>query len=898
MSEDTDNDDDDSTVFSKSKLHLNPHAVITLAKSIPNCSRVKPPKDYHRNINASSSTNTGGGGSGANNNASSATGNKIPAARRSKSDSAPSSSYFSTESTSYFSTFSRRLHLTFSNDEKQDEEYKNNQKAENEILSFMVSDTHSIEQLAAEAADDEAGGKHASTSDLQGAGIARIDVYCQSGTVITCRVIPTADTMDAVDGSSSNNNNPSLQDHKNNAVDTKEDDANDGRKPRERSSSFLQMLPTPRKDNVSQTTKEGNNNDNIINTQEGTQVRHIIRRKCTMDALRRIFEQPPKLPEINECIITDYQLPSPNSNTNYDNDSNNNNNNTDDSSQGSTVSKILRKRQQKRQTKKHQKFSKLSKEQNTFLKAQQKKYEKRIRRDEKVRRHVGNAILAAGMGGMGSEMGVDLTSMHSLSLDDTTVTSGGGGTLARSDGNGMHNNPNNNNSRNDGGGGGVGSGIGAADSDIPAGDAYHAQKAIQDKIEIADMGLAILMGEAQQLERIMATMRETRDKDLETDCTDEGSKGGDTDGDTSLGSVGSKRRNRRARGGNVDDDDDDDDDSRSYSTMHSTDREVGDDSTIGSRTSAGSNSSLEDSSWEERKLARLMQGCEIEYSFPHDYHDELEGALMNDDMEGNSSSEESDEEDSNNEEEDASRASSKVVRRRRGRSPPKDGVSSPPTNASSLHKNKQKLEVSPIVAVPTNGEGCVVLRENGAFDVVGKIPAILRKKLFRSKGPMPDQIALGTLGRYYVHFVDGSFFFYGPPAMSKTLIHGNKQKQRRGKDRNRGKRGEVSVVSVAFGKKLDDFFIVRSDGSWESNGSSPAGLDGLMEDRKGRADLLWVALGANGEWCVRSKHGRVWWEGVSVEADEALADILAEDGENELKFIDFGKDDTYFLLHK
>jgi len=122
--------------------------------------------------------------------------------------------------------------------------------------------------------------------------------------------------------------------------------------------------------------------------------------------------------------------------------------------------------------------------------------------------------------------------------------------------------------------------------------------------------------------------------------------------------------------------------------------------------------------------------------------------------------------------------------------------------------------------------------------------------------------------------------------------------QRRVKNRNKGKKSEVSVVSVAFGKHLDDFFVVRSDGSWETSGSLPPGLEGLMKDRKGRADLLWVALGADDEWCVRSRNGRVWWEGVSDEADEALADILAEDGENELKFIDFGRDDTYFLLHK
>ena len=60
-----------------------------------------------------------------------------------------------------------------------------------------------------------------------------------------------------------------------------------------------------------------------------------------------------------------------------------------------------------------------------------------------------------------------------------------------------------------------------------------------------------------------------------------------------------------------------------------------------------------------------------------------------------------------------------------------------------------------------------------------------------------------------------------------------------------------------------------------------------------------MALGVdNNEWCVRSKGARVWWEGVSEEAYEALTDILAEDGESELKFTDFGMEDTYFLLHK
>ena len=148
-----------------------------------------------------------------------------------------------------------------------------------------------------------------------------------------------------------------------------------------------------------------------------------------------------------------------------------------------------------------------------------------------------------------------------------------------------------------------------------------------------------------------------------------------------------------------------------------------------------------------------------------------------------------------------------------------------------------------------------------------------------------------------MHFTDGSFYFYGPPSLSQTLIKGNKN-QRRGKDRDRGKRGEVTVVSVAFGKELDDWFVVRSDGSWEANGSLPQGLEDLLKNRKGRGDLLWVALGVSSdEWCLAAMNGRIWWEGVSNEADEALARVLAEDGENELKYIDFGADDTFFLLH-
>ncbi len=67
----------------------------------------------------------------------------------------------------------------------------------------------------------------------------------------------------------------------------------------------------------------------------------------------------------------------------------------------------------------------------------------------------------------------------------------------------------------------------------------------------------------------------------------------------------------------------------------------------------------------------------------------------------------------------------------------------------------------------------------------------------------------------------------------------------------------MSIASVAFGKELDDYFIVRSDGLWESYEVLPLGLEELMHNCNFRADLLWAALGIDGEWCVKSKQGRV-----------------------------------------
>ena len=367
-STDTDTHDGEGT-FSEScdNPQLDPQAVINLAKSIANCSLVTPPKDerllaslarqHHRQSTATKSE--------------------------------------SNSSSSYFSSIRSRLQQTLSVEDGDSSENNHAAAAENaapprpdDVLSFLVSDAYSIERLAAEAK-----GKHTRTSDLEGAGVARIDVYCRSGTVCTCRAVRTA-----------------------------------------AASSQQQQQQPPEKE-----TRD---------LREGLQVRRVIRRNCTLQGLKRILEEPPKLPDIGAALLA---------------------HGTSDSSTGAGgASRVQRK------------ISRLTREQNSFLQSQRQKYKQRLRRDERRREHVGEAILAAGMGGPSSEMGVDLL-VRSTSLDSVTVATREtqGAKSSAEEGSAAHD----------------AKSAGAAGS--ATGSVYHTQKALQEGIDAADMGLAILMGEAQ-----------------------------------------------------------------------------------------------------------------------------------------------------------------------------------------------------------------------------------------------------------------------------------------------------------------------------------------------------------------------------------------------------------------
>ena len=359
-------------------------------------------------------------------------------------------------------------------------------------------------------------------------------------------------------------------------------------------------------------------------------------------------------------------------------------------------------------------------------------------------------------------------------------------------------------------------------------DLLSAQVEIRNKIEIADIGLAILMGEKERLEKMMDMNNkmekvEEKKSPRQLDTEKRGSMGQNSTADDS--------------------DDDNDSDSEDVSTAAS----------------------------ESTRNAELLN-LPVEYSFPSDMADTLEEALL-----GHSTNDDE---------------STDSILPRRGRSKTARKV-----HPGDIRQKKRRLGISAITSIPTNGEGCVILRENGAFNVVGYIPKILEERLFDRDGPFPEYISLGSNDRYFVKFDDGTYYFYGPDSMAKLLEKRMPQRQRgKGKKKRRGgKSNNLSVASVAFGREIEDFFVVFTDGSWECDGFLHKGLDKLLDDRGNLADLLWVSLGPDNQWCLKARNGRVWWSGVSDEISEALFDIT-DARETDVKYISFGVDDSYFLL--
>ena len=373
-------DEDQSTTTANNFL-LNPEEVEALAVAIPNCNQVHPPLSETKD-------------------------NEEPTPR-------PTS-------------FLTLLQHKFSSEEKDE--------AAKKILSFLVTDSYSLEQLAAEASGKQSRGA------LHGAGMSRIDVYCQSGNVCVNRVIQTSD-----------------------------------------------------KSTHAATTSPSRVGKNLKTLPEGMQVRRVIKRRCSLEVLKMIMQCPPDFVHINPDIASTIAI-----------------------EELKGAAKPVSNRRQRLM--KYQ--SKLDNAQENFLNEQQGKYEKRVLRDDKARQRVGNAILS----------GYDLLTMRNVrsissaesSLNDASVPSS---------------------------------------ESLPPSEVYDKQKAIKEKIQYADVSLAILYGEAEGLKNMIDQMKEKRQAENEAD-------------EENLGTL---------------------------STVHSSDREE--------------DSSVSSIDTNLKETARILQGCEVEYSF-------------------------------------------------------------------------------------------------------------------------------------------------------------------------------------------------------------------------------------------------------------------------------------------
>lgn len=815
--------------------HLDPSAVLQLAESL-GVPLLKPPV-----AGTAGSGSYGGGtesyvgtsgsyaalGSGSYTSSSQAHLYSRQSSSPSRSTKSQLSSLSLLPSTSTIDSFKKKLKQQFTTEKREDGDG-------GDVLSFLV------------------GADGSSPVDGSGGGIARIDVYCKSGTVCINRVICTQHTT----CENSASLDPSI-------VTSESIKASYSISP---STVWSSLLAAPRTKNAHTYSSEGVSSSQSFSPTSlesksptvsaskslsptsrsglpgsqgiNVQVRRIFRRKVNMEGLRKLMVDPPRLIEIGEDIVK------------RDGETEQDSGGSPNKGDGGTGegTKIQ--------------LSGLSEAQRQFLRRERKNYNRRLRHEEKIRMQMAHLVLSEG-----SIM--DLPPITNVDSKDTvgSESSLDSGMPGQSTADGCDEMPES----------------GKIDTQTLL---QENQTRIRSQIHLADIGIAILTGEIESIERMMTLLKKEQNNLSDADSLTNKSSAkerkhpreGKKNEKQSRGREGAVTSRLLSLAGTSS--------SRSLSRSIATSRRSSF-STIEQDSESDSSASLDDSEAEE--IARMLQGCEVEYSFLHAFHDELEDALLAHEL--------------STDDESMYSSGGEEYGARRGRTRHRGGEGP-----------RRTREIPTIVAVPTNGQGCIVLRNNGAFSVIGTLPKPLYKQLFSRGCPFPEYIALGTRGRFYVRFEDGSFKFNGPSSLKRFLDETGSHDSVMAKSRfflkgvkSRKKikidnRLQHSISSIAFGKRFDDVFLVRNDGSWESHGDMPKGLVKLLHDRRDRGDLAWVALGPNNEWCLKAKNERIWWGGVSEEVDDHLSRILMEDEENgkltDLKFIDFGVEDSFFLLHQ
>ncbi len=208
-------------------------------------------------------------------------------------------------------------------------------------------------------------------------------------------------------------------------------------------------------------------------------------------------------------------------------------------------------------------------------------------------------------------------------------------------------------------------------------------------------------------------------------------------------------------------------------------------------------------------------------------------------------------------------------------------------------KNVEKFFNDDVICLACGGTSSLFLYESGQWAYTsGLTEELVRLLTMRQTQKMspPKYVALGSQGRYYIKFRDGTAEWSGCKDMTNIL--------------NLARNSSRAVKGIAFGEGRDSYFIVFEDGGWKYN-DIPYKLEILMhriEDSIGKRNELdyldCVTLGSEGQFFVRAKmmsdtDYQYWFGGLTKQRIISDASLYKD----RIQFVDFGDNGTYIMRY-
>jgi hypothetical protein len=177
---------------------------------------------------------------------------------------------------------------------------------------------------------------------------------------------------------------------------------------------------------------------------------------------------------------------------------------------------------------------------------------------------------------------------------------------------------------------------------------------------------------------------------------------------------------------------------------------------------------------------------------------------------------------------------------------------------------------------------CLGITEGGGFWSVGNVPKDLFNKL-KSRNPRlskPILAAMGSYGRYYLGFEDGTFKCYGSEKFMQAI------------------RDIGGIETVSFGESFESFFIVGKQGQYRGF-DLPSNMSIRLNEVRGVHVVTGGSLGPDDRQYflkVRTRQGfQCYYEdgGMNIQDDIEQHDFQPR----QIRSVVFGYGNEYFLRY-